>query len=314
MLSILTVSLLLALASSGGEVALDLGAGRSITGVLAKENAENVFVDVGFTILAVPRKDIVSIESVEASVQPDAAHPGDERPEGRIYATGGWPEAGVRENVERVGEGVVLIRVPGALGSAFVIDARGWIVTNAHVVEEEQEISVTVFHEQDGQLEKKVFEHVELVALNPYWDLALLRIPAADLEGFQLRPLPLGSLDELSVGDPVFAVGNPLGLERSVSEGIVSTTNRAAEGMLYVQTTAAINPGNSGGPLFNLAGEVVGVTTWTYLFNEGLNFAIPASTLQQFLDNRDAFAFDKEQPGTGFKYPAPPRRPAGGQR
>ena len=71
----------------------------------------------------------------------------------------------------------------------------------------------------------------------------------------------LGSLDDLNAGDGVFAVGNPLGLERSVSQGIVSTRNRNIEGLIYLQTDAAINPGNSGGPLFNLRGEVVGVTS-----------------------------------------------------
>jgi serine protease Do len=78
--------------------------------------------------------------------------------------------------------------------------------------------------------------------------------------------------------------------------------------MLYIQTTAAINPGNSGGPLFNLRGEVLGVTTWGFLGTEGLNFAIPASTLIAFLENRDAFAFDKDQPNTGYRYLEPPKK------
>ena len=111
-------------------------------------------------------------------------------------------------------------------------------------------------------------------------------------------------------GETVFAIGSPMGLERSVSEGIVSTKNRANGGMLYVQTTAAVNPGNSGGPLFNLKGEVVGVVSWHYLFNEGLNFAIPITTVEAFLQNKDAFQFDKDNPNSGHLYLAPPRKGA----
>jgi serine protease Do len=163
----------------------------------------------------------------------------------------------------------VLVKVPGALGSGFVVHADGWIVTNAHVVQGEQEISVTLFERSSREFEKKVFDKVQLVAINPYWDLALLRIPKEKLEGYPLSPVPIADASRLAVGESVFAVGNPLGLERSVSEGIVSTRNRAHDGMIYIQTTAAINPGNSGGPLFNLRGEVVGVTTWGFLGTEG---------------------------------------------
>ena len=115
-------------------------------------------------------------------------------------------------------------------------------------------------------------------------------------------------MDEVTAGDVVFAIGSPLGLERTVSEGIVSTTNRENEGMLYVQTTAAVNPGNSGGPLFDERGQVIGVTTWGYLLAEGLNFAVPVSTVKTFLENREAFAYDKDNPNTGRRYLRPPRK------
>jgi len=78
--------------------------------------------------------------------------------------------------------------------------------------------------------------------------------------------------------------------------------------MLYVQTTAAVNAGNSGGPLLNLEGEVVGVVSWHYLMTEGLNFAIPITTVEAFLENRDAFQFDKDNPNSGHLYLAPPRK------
>ena len=287
---------------------LDLGGGRSLTGTIVKRTGEHVFVDVGYTILEVPRREIVAIEALERP-EPDGAAAQAARDASGLFFREQRPEASVRENVERVGEGVVLIKVPGALGSGFVIDADGWVVTNAHVVSGEQAITVTVFEDGPAGFEKRVFEDVELVALNEYWDLALLRIPEDDMEGVALTAVPLGRLDALEVGDTVFAIGNPHGLERSVSEGIVSTKNRSTSGMLYIQTTAALNPGNSGGPLFDLHGQVVGVNTWILLGSEGLNFAIPVATLEQFLVNREAFLLDKDNPNAGYRYLRPPRKP-----
>jgi serine protease Do len=108
----------------------------------------------------------------------------------------------------------------------------------------------------------------------------------------------------------VFAVGSPLGLDRSVSRGIVSLTNRVIGGRVLVQTTAEINPGNSGGPLFNLSGEVVGINDLKLMGIglEGLSFAIPVSVLRDFLNNRNAFAFDPRNPNAGFRYSQPPTR------
>ena len=102
---------------------------------------------------------------------------------------------------------------------------------------------------------------------------------------------------------------SPLGLERSVSQGIVSLRNRSIEGRLFIQTTAQINPGNSGGPLMNLRGEVVGVNDMKFIgFGvEGMGFAIPSGVLKDFLKNRDAFAFDPKNPNAGFRYNEPPK-------
>ncbi|HLU47959.1 MAG TPA: trypsin-like peptidase domain-containing protein, partial [Planctomycetota bacterium] len=108
--------------------------------------------------------------------------------------------------------------------------------------------------------------------------------------------------------DSVFAIGSPLGLERTVSQGIVSNRNRAVDGLLYIQTTAAINPGNSGGALFNDKGEVVGVTNMKILGGESIGFAIPVHHLKDFLRNYQAFAYDKDNPNTGIRYLEPPRK------
>lgn len=295
----------------GNRATVDLGEGRQVVGELVKQDDQRVFVDLGYTILAVPREEIVTI----TLAAPDAGVAGEEseteaEAASGLYRTRGWARASVQENMSRMGEGVVLVRVPGKLGSGFVIHAGGWVITNAHVIHGEQQISITVFigEDEQGAPAKRVFEDIELVSFNTLWDLALLRIPAEQLGDFELTPLPIGDMQDVRAGDPVFAVGNPLGLEHSVSEGIVSKTNRAASGMLYIQTTAAINGGNSGGPLLNLEGQVIGVNTWGFLMTEGLNFSIPATTLRRFIENRDAFAFDKDLANDSYRYPLPPSR------
>ena len=120
--------------------------------------------------------------------------------------------------------------------------------------------------------------------------------------------MTLGGSDGVAVGDHVFAIGSPLGLERTVTEGIVSTTTREVQGNLYLQTTAQINPGNSGGPLFNLRGEVVGVINMKLMLGEGIGFAIPVDSVRYFLRHRDAFAFENDNPSNPYRYMPPPSR------
>ncbi|HKB16308.1 MAG TPA: trypsin-like peptidase domain-containing protein, partial [Planctomycetota bacterium] len=226
-----------------------------------------------------------------------------------LFSRARLPEASVREQVERFGEAVLTIKTPSGLGSGFVIHEEGYVVTNAHVVQPERRITATLFRKGEREFEKIVYEDCRIVATNPFADLALIKIePKPGQKGPPFTRVFLGDSRDLRVGQPVFGIGNPLGLERSVSEGIVSTTNREQAGRVYVQTTAQVNPGNSGGPLFNLRGEVVGVIAWKFLFAEGLNFAIPGAALEEFLRNRETFAFDADNPNTGVLYPPPPRR------
>lgn len=93
-----------------------------------------------------------------------------------------------------------------------------------------------------------------------------------------------------------------------MSQGVVSTRQRSFDGLTYIQTDTAINPGNSGGPLFNTRGEVVGITNMGILFGQGLNFAIPARYVKDFVRNREAFAYDKDNPNSGHNYHQPPPR------
>jgi len=159
-------------------------------------------------------------------------------------------------------------------GSGFVIDASGLIVTNAHVIEGAAAIQVRL---ADG----KRFQG-KVVGRDNRVDLALVKIEGAT----GLTPLPLGDSNRLRVGEFVLALGNPFGLDQSVSFGIVSRKGApltvAAPGFDFIQTDAAINPGNSGGPLVNVAGEVIGVNTMA-MRNGSIGFAIPANLVKMLL-------------------------------
>jgi len=127
-------------------------------------------------------------------------------------------------------------------------------------------------------------------------------------EDGEFTHVPIQGDERLDIGEDVFAIGNPMGLERTLSQGVVATTQRNFDGISYVQTTAAINPGNSGGPLFNRRGEVIGVINMGALFADGVGFAIPARYVRDFIRNREAFAYDKDNPNSGHVYHEPPSR------
>ena len=220
-----------------------------------------------------------------------------------VYKLVGDPRARI-EFVKQIGEAVVQVRTPGGLGSGFFINPDGYLITNFHVIEGETEISVEVYHQKDGQLDRETYRQVKIIAINKFHDLALLHIE--DKNAPKFKAITLGTSDALNVGDGVFAIGSPLGLERTVTQGILSTKTRELEGELYLQTSTQINPGNSGGPLFNLAGEVVGVTNMKITFGEGLGFAIPVELVKSFLDHRDAFAYSTDNPNNPFRYLNPP--------
>lgn len=292
---------------------LRLKEGAAISGRIVSEKPETVFVDVGYTVVGVPRGQVLEIVRDTAPAPPADSppartdSPADALPAGMFgEASPDTREAPVRELVGRLGEAVVQVRTPGGLGSGFFIHPDGYFVTNFHVIEGETKISVEVYHQKDGQLERRSYKDVRIVAMNKFADLALLKVE--DKEAPRFKTVPLGFSDGLAQGDRVFAIGSPLGLERTVTEGIVSTTAREVGGDLYLQTTAQINPGNSGGPLFNSKGSVVGVTNMKLTFGEGLGFAIPVAVLRYFLDHRDAYAYDNDNPSNAFRYLEPPSR------
>ncbi len=289
---------------------IQLKGNDTVTGTILAEKPDSVVVDVGYTVLVVPRNVITKISKVAGVVAPEAAAPnplvGVNAPQFYSADARPLPVRDVQDLVKQIGEAVVQVSTPEGLGSGFFINPDGYLITNFHVIEGETEISVEVYHQTDGQLARDTYKQVRIVAINKFHDLALLHIEDKNAPKFKF--VTLGSADALNVGDPVFAIGSPLGLERTVTQGIISTKTRELEGELYLQTTAQINPGNSGGPLFNMAGEVVGVTNMKIVFGEGLGFAIPVELVKNFLDHRDAFAYSTDNPNNPYRYLEPPSR------
>jgi serine protease Do len=308
----------------------------SLSGRVLATKKDALVVDLGFTVLTVPRSAIARVTADEAPV---AARPrsdkesnrsrppreGERASDGAKTSASTRPGTGagtneeslfqaarttgadrsVRDLVSQLGEAVVQVRTPGGLGSGFFLNDEGYLITNFHVIEGETQIGIEVYHQQEGPLERKVYKQVRIIAMNKFQDLALLKVDDKDAPKFAF--VALGESDQLAVGERVFAIGSPLGLERTVTEGIVSTKTRQFQGELYLQTTAQINPGNSGGPLFNLRGEVTGVTNMK-VFGEGIGFAIPVENVKYFLKHRDAFAYDNDNPSNPYRYLEPPSR------
>ncbi|MCX6895207.1 MAG: trypsin-like peptidase domain-containing protein [Verrucomicrobia bacterium] len=298
---------------------LQLKDGASVTGSILAEKRDAVVIDVGYTALVIPQGQIVKINRTEkltaaptksSSKTPAAKpQPAPEAPaKSDLYyqAPKASPVRAVRDLVSSLGEAVVQVRTPGGLGSGFILDEDGFLITNFHVIEGETQISVEVYHQRNDQLERKTYKQIRIVAINKFADLALLKIDEKDAPKF--AHIALGDSEALAVGERVFAIGSPLGLERTVTEGILSTKTREMQGDLYLQTTAQINPGNSGGPLFNMSGDVVGVTNMKITFGEGLGFAIPVSAVKFFLDHRDAFSYSNDNPSNPYRYLEPPSR------
>ncbi len=300
--SLLPAALAAALIAPAGADTIRLKSGAAIEGTVLKRNDQTVWMDVGPAVLSFKLDDVHSVEVDEASAIEEI------ETDSIFHTARNLPQLSPREQAKRVGPSVIKVSTPGGLGSGVIINEDGLAVTNAHVIQGETNLRVTVWvPAADGSVQRRVIEDVEIVAVNNHLDLALISIPLGDeLEEFEYAPLEAD--EDIEVGQTVFAIGNPLGLERTMSQGVISTTQRSFDGLTYIQTDAAVNPGNSGGPLFNTRGEVVGITNMGILFGEGLNFAIPARYVKDFLRNREAFAYDKDNPNSGHRYHQPPPR------
>ncbi|MGA8833938.1 MAG: trypsin-like peptidase domain-containing protein, partial [Desulfomonilaceae bacterium] len=168
---------------------------------------------------------------------------------------------------------------PQGMGSGVIISEDGLILTNAHVVKDADEITVTIS-------DKRSFK-AKVKGIDPESDIAVIKIDAKGLPTANL-----GDSSKLKVGEIVFAIGNPFGLNRTVTSGIVSATGRTNVGIIdyedFIQTDAAINPGNSGGPLVNIDGDVIGINTAIASRSggyQGLGFAIPSSSAKLIMND-----------------------------
>ena len=168
-------------------------------------------------------------------------------------------------------------RKASALGSGFIIDSKGIVITNNHVIKGAEDILVRV----NGDKEYKA----KIIGADPLSDIAVLQMETKD----KFIPIKFGNSDKSRIGDWVIAIGNPFGLGGTVTAGIISARNRSI-GLSryedYIQTDASINQGNSGGPLFNMDGDVIGINTAILgqSGSIGIGFAIPSNSAKRVID------------------------------
>lgn len=290
------------LAEDTPRVTVTLTSGAAVTAPLLRDSGESIVLDLGYDAIVVPRNRIVDVVDTDSKPGTDATRSHD------IYAVGRMIPAPIATLVKRYSDAVFMIKTPSGLGSGFMISKSGHLITNYHVVEGNTAISVTLFQRTKDGYKRRELKQVSILALHPLRDLAILQISPEELKGIRIEPVVLSEAAGVNVGDVVFAIGNPLGLERTVTQGIVSSTTRTIGHLRFIQTDAAINPGNSGGPLFNSRGEVIGVVCAGATSFAGLAFGIPIKDLIDFLENRDAFLFDPAQPQNRVTYLQPPFR------
>ncbi len=182
-----------------------------------------------------------------------------------------------RDFFDRFFEGMPRRRQQTSLGSGVVIDKTGLILTNNHVVKDADEINVRFANKQEAK--------GKVVGTDGKTDLAVIRVNAKE----DLPVARLGNSDTLRVGEWAIAIGNPFGLDHTLTVGVVSATGRSEVGVAayenFIQTDASINPGNSGGPLLNARGEVIGINTAIVASGQGIGFAIPINMARRVMDD-----------------------------
>ncbi len=182
-----------------------------------------------------------------------------------------------RDFFDRFFEGMPRRRQQNSLGSGVIIDKSGLILTNNHVIKDADEITVKFANKQEAK--------GKVVGSDPKTDLAVIRVSVKE----DLPVATLGNSDALHVGEWAIAIGNPFGLDHTLTVGVISATGRSEVGVAayenFIQTDASINPGNSGGPLLNIRGEVIGINTAIVASGQGIGFAIPANMARKVMDD-----------------------------
>ena len=308
-IAVLCVSMVLSFPiHTRGEV-LKLKSGSWVQGKILKQTKRAVIIDLGYDVLRIPTNEIDEISDqlqIRAKTSQTPGKLTGTDSDNKLYTAKHMEEISTSEGVQDYGESVVVVRTPGGLGSGFIVNKQGYVITNFHVVEGQKHINITCFKKTERELQRIVHKDVRIVALAPFQDLAVLQIEK-DLG--PVVPMILSPNDNVEMGEKIFVIGNPLGLERTVTEGVVSHTGRNFAGKVFLQIDAAINPGNSGGPLLNSRGQVIGVINMGARSMQGLNFAIPIHHVKFLLDHIDAYAYNEANPLSGYIYPFPPRNP-----
>ncbi|NQU44263.1 trypsin-like peptidase domain-containing protein [bacterium] len=307
LLSLVIVALLTGLAPAQ-QTEVVLRNGSMVRADLLQRTDDRLVFDLGFEVLSVP-VDSVAEERAAGEEAPEAAMERDETRPLPSSAEPGVITGDIDDITEDLKQAIVVVSNPGGFGAGFIIDPSGLILTNHHVVRGENRNDVTVFlRNRQGKPEKKEYEDVEVRAFSSLMDCALLKIPEDQLDG-PLPALLLAPPEIVRTSLRVYAIGNPgVGrkmLEHSVTQGIISSTNRNFNDVLYLQTTAAVNPGNSGGPLVDSQGRVIGLVTFRAVFQEGLAFALPVWYLHHFVENAKAYSPSGEEQNTGYRYHDP---------
>jgi Do/DeqQ family serine protease len=180
-----------------------------------------------------------------------------------------------RDFFDRFFEGMPRQRRQTSLGSGVIIDKSGLILTNNHVIKDADEITVKFASKQEAK--------GKVVGTDPKTDLAVIRVSTKE----DLPVVALGNSDTLHVGEWAIAIGNPFGLDHTLTVGVISATGRSEVGIAayenFIQTDASINPGNSGGPLLNIRGEVIGINTAIVASGQGIGFAIPVNMARRVM-------------------------------
>lgn len=278
---------------------VSLRSGARIQAPLLKQDSKAIVLDLGYDVLRIPAREVLTTTGDNNEVVKENCT-------NAYYSVSTPPFITTTAASKKYAEAVVVVKSPHGLGSGFLVNKDGYLITNFHVIKGAHHLTVTRFKQTGATLERVIHRDVDIVATAPFHDLAVLK-----LNDFKddFTTVVLASDDFVDVGETIFAIGNPLGLERSVTEGVISQAERNFKGILYHQVDAPVNPGNSGGPLFNGRGQVIGVINMGVPIMEGLNFAIPVQHVKYVLDHLTGFAFDQSNPESGYVYPEPPPRP-----
>lgn len=243
--------------------------GVGFTRSMASVNQEAIMVPLNISDIAEKARpgvvNISAVRKIKTAAYGYRQFPGNPFGRGNPFGNFSAPHKGGNPSHDQRGQ---------SLGSGFILDPEGHIVTNNHVIENAEEIKVRL---ANGD----VYD-AKVVGRDPNTDLALIKIDAPN----DLVPLKFGNSKDIKVGTWVVAIGSPFGLEQTVTAGIVSAKGRSLGSGLYddfIQTDASINPGNSGGPLLDLGGNVIGVNTAIIQGAQGIGFAIPAGMTQEIV-------------------------------